>query len=100
MDTVNSSKIVRVGLVVLIVLVLLSTFSKAARQIDAGTVGVVKRFGRVTGRVLDPGLNWVMPYVDTVVVYNTKDIIYETAPADKQIGSRADYVDHPVDTTT
>ncbi|MCG2768354.1 MAG: hypothetical protein L6435_08225, partial [Anaerolineae bacterium] len=47
-----------------------------------------------------PGLNWVMPYVDTVVVYNTKDIIYETAPADKQIGSRADYVDHPVDTTT
>lgn len=100
MDTENSSRIVRVVVVVLIALLLISTFSKAARQIDAGTVGVVKRWGRVTGRVLDPGLNWVMPYVDTVVVYNTKDIIYETAPVDKQIGSRADYVDYPVDTTT
>jgi len=100
MDTQNSSKIVRIVSVVLIVLVLLSTFSKAARQIDAGTVGVVKRWGRVTGRVLDPGLNWVTPYVDTVVTYNTKDIIYETSPMDKQIGSKADYVDYPVDTTT
>ena len=100
MDTENSGRIVRVVAVVLIALLLLSTFSQAARQIDAGTVGVVKRWGRVTGGVLDPGLNWVVPYVDTVVTYNTKDIIYETAPADKQIGSKADYVDYPVDTTT
>jgi len=100
MDTENSSRIVRVVAVVLIALLLFSTLTQAARQIDAGTVGVVKRWGRVTGRVLDPGLNWVMPYVDSVVTYNTKDIIYETSPVDKQIGSKADYVDYPVDTTT
>ena len=100
MDTRNSSKIARIGSLVLAVLLLISVFFRAAWTIDAGTVGVVKRFGRVTGRVLDPGLNWVAPFVDNVVIYNTKDIIYETAPVDKQIGSRADYVDYPVDTTT
>lgn len=72
----------------------------AARIVDAGTVGVVKQLGRVTGRVLDPGLNWITPFIDTVVVYNTKEIVYETTPTDKQPGSKADYVDYPVDTTT
>ncbi len=100
MNTINSRKIARIGSLVLAVLLLISVFSRAVWTIDAGTVGVVKRFGRVTGRVLDPGLNWVMPLVDNVVIYNTKDIIYETAPVDKQMGSRADYVDYPVDTTT
>jgi len=85
---------------VLILLVGMIVLSMATRTIDAGTVGVVKQFGRVTGRVLDPGLNWVMPFAQTVVVYNTKDIIYETAPVDKQADSMADYVSYPVDTTT
>lgn len=31
-------------------------------SIDAGHVGVVTQFGRVTGRVLDPGLHWVAPW--------------------------------------
>ena len=72
----------------------------SARTVDAGTVGVVKRLGRVTGQVLDPGLHFIIPVVDRVMVYNTKDIIYETAPVAKQSTSRADYIDYPVDTTT
>jgi len=72
----------------------------SATTIDAGTVGVVKRLGRVTGQVLDPGLHFIVPFVDRVIVYNTKDIIYETTPVAKQATSRADYVDFPVDTTT
>jgi regulator of protease activity HflC (stomatin/prohibitin superfamily) len=70
------------------------------RTIDAGTVGVVKRLGRVTGQVLDPGLHIVVPFMDRVVIYNTKDVIYETTPVAKQALSKADYVDFPVDTTT
>lgn len=32
--------------------------------IDAGYVGVVTQFGRVIGRVLDPGLHWLAPWQD------------------------------------
>lgn len=31
-------------------------------SIDAGHVGVVTQFGRVTGRVLEPGLHWITPW--------------------------------------
>ena len=100
MDSKGIARLTRVAALVVAALLFLSLFSGAARTIDAGTVGVVKQFGRVTGRVLDPGFNWVMPIVQQVVIYNTKDVVYETAPADKQVASRADYIDYPVDTTT
>jgi len=63
-------------------------------------VGVVKRLGRVTGAILDPGLHFLVPFTDSVIVYNTKDIVYEVGPTDKQSESRADYLDYPVDSTT
>jgi regulator of protease activity HflC (stomatin/prohibitin superfamily) len=85
-----------VALVILLGVLVMMT----AQTVDAGTVGVVKRLGRVTGQVLDPGLHFIIPVVDSVIVYNTKDIIYETAPVAKQATSRADYIDFPVDTTT
>ncbi|MBP5544214.1 MAG: prohibitin family protein [Kiritimatiellae bacterium] len=31
-------------------------------SIDAGHVGVVTQFGRVTGRILEPGLHWITPW--------------------------------------
>ncbi|MEA3459547.1 MAG: prohibitin family protein [Chloroflexota bacterium] len=79
--------------------VVMGFFSSAA-TIDAGTVGVVKRLGRVTGQVLDPGFHLIFPFIDQVIIYNTKDIIYETTPVEKQAASKADYIDYPVDTTT
>ena len=33
-------------------------------SIDAGHVGIVTQFGRVTGRVLEPGLHWIAPWQD------------------------------------
>jgi len=68
--------------------------------VDAGTVKVVKRFGAVTGRVLDPGVSFIIPFVENTVTYNTKKVIYETTTEDKQKGSEADYKDYPVDTNT
>lgn len=82
-----------------VVVALLALFS-ASRVVDAGTIRVVKRFGRVTGRILDPGLNWITPFIESTVTYNTKDIVYETAPPEKHATSKADYKDFPVDTTT
>jgi len=66
--------------------------------IKHGTVGVVTRFGKVTGQVYEPGLHFMVPMVDKVVTYNTKKIIYETS--DTPLTSMADYTDYPVDTTT
>jgi regulator of protease activity HflC (stomatin/prohibitin superfamily) len=87
-------------LLVLVVFVVIIVLFNSTAIIDAGTVGVVKRFGRVTGQILDPGLHFIAPFVDRAVVYNTKDIVYESAPVEKQASSRADYKDFPVDTTT
>lgn len=70
------------------------------RVIDPGEVGVVTRWGRVTGRVLDPGAHWVVPVADSVLKYNTKKVTYETTTEEKQKGSQADYKDFPVDTNT
>jgi len=68
--------------------------------IGAGEVGVVTRFGRVTGRVLEPGAHLIIPVVERTSNYNTKKIIYETTASDKQQYSEADYKDFPVDTNT
>lgn len=77
-------------------LVLFSSF----RAVAPGTVKVVTRFGRVTGRTLEPGANLIVPFVEKTLTYNTKKVIYETTSKDKQKGSEADYKDYPVDTNT
>lgn len=84
-------------LIVFVSIVLLASLSDAFVQIEVGTVGVVKRFGNVIG-VFNPGLNVKLPFVDTVVIYRTQEIVYETSenPAE----SRADYRDYEVDTAT
>ncbi len=66
-------------------------------QIQYGTVGVVTRFGAVTGRLMQPGLNWKMPLIDGVERYRTQEIIYQTVG---EAESQAEYVDYPTDTTT
>ncbi len=66
-------------------------------QVEAGTVAVVKQFGRVVD-VFKPGLNFKLPFVQEVVIYRTQEIIYETS-ADPS-NSRADYPDFEVDTAT
>lgn len=87
-------------LLALVAFVVIIGLSSSITIINAGSVGVVKSFGRVTGVVLSPGFHLIIPIADRVMVYNTKDIIYETAPIEKQTGSNADYIDFPVDTTT
>ncbi len=84
-------------LVVLVAILSLAALSDTVVQIEAGTVGVVKRFGNIVG-VFNPGLNFKLPFVDQVVIYRTQEIVYETSenPAE----SRADYRDYEVDTAT
>lgn len=90
-----SCSVLTIAGVVFFVLILASS---SYAQIEYGTVGLVTRFGAVTGRVMQPGLNWKLPLVEGVVRYRTQEIIYQTASEEGE--SQADYVDIPTDTTT
>jgi len=89
---------------VLLIIALAFTYS-GIRFIDAGEIGVVTRWGKVTGRVLNPGAHVVTPFADEVLRYDTKKVIYETrADADKYDSTYDEnsgvYLDAPVDTNT
>ena len=88
------------GILLLIILLFVLPWLIGFRTIEAGEVAVVTRFGQVTGRVLSPGPNWVAPFVEGTMTYNTRKVTYETSSAEKQKGSQADYKDHFVDTNT
>ncbi|GGG29267.1 membrane protein [Caldovatus sediminis] len=50
--------------IVLILLAVLTIF-KGVKQVPQGSVWTVERFGAFT-RLLQPGLNWIVPYVDRI----------------------------------
>jgi regulator of protease activity HflC (stomatin/prohibitin superfamily) len=91
------------GLVIagIVAVVLLIVLMSSYTQVQFGTVGMVTRFGRITGRIMQPGLNWKAPFVDRVVVYRTQEMVYSTQElpggADRRAGT---YEDYPTDTTT
>ena len=70
----------------------------SVRIVKAGTVQVVTRFGKVTGRLLRPGAHFLIPIAEGTIVYNTKKVTYEASSEPGR--SRATYTDIPVDTTT
>jgi regulator of protease activity HflC (stomatin/prohibitin superfamily) len=90
--------VIVVGIVLFFAFVLLMS---SYRQIEFGKVGMVTRFGRITGRIMEPGLNWKAPFVDRVIIYRTQEIVYLT---EEQMGEgdikSGTYVDFPTDTTT
>lgn len=88
------------GAIAVIVILFVLPYFLGFRTIDSGEIGVVRNFGNVTGRTLQPGANFVTPFVDDVLIYNTKLVTYETATEENQKNSKADYKDFPVDTTT
>lgn len=93
-------KYLKWGFWVIFTLWIVGTLFGSIRSVKTGTVQVVTSFGRVTGRVLQPGLNFIWPLAERAISYNTKKITYETAVEEKQKTSEADYKDYPVDTTT
>lgn len=45
--------------------------------VQRGTVGLVSRFGALTGTVFQPGLHWKTPFIETVEVFDTTQQSYE-----------------------
>jgi regulator of protease activity HflC (stomatin/prohibitin superfamily) len=56
------------GIAVLLISLVLSAFI----QIPAGFVGVVRQFGAVTGATLEPGLHFVVPFINSVDEIDTR----------------------------
>jgi regulator of protease activity HflC (stomatin/prohibitin superfamily) len=79
---------------IFVFILLVSSF----RIVSAGTVKVVTRFGRVTGRMLNPGAHFILPLAEKTITYNTKKVTYEASNQPKN--SKATYTDFSVDTTT
>ncbi len=85
------------GLVVALLVIAIAALMGSYTQVEAGSVAVVKQFGRVVG-VFQPGLNWKLPFIQDTVVYRTQEILYETS--EDPTKSNADYRDVEVDTAT
>lgn len=83
----GKGKLIVAGILLLLVIILLS---QSIIVIQAGTVGVVKRLGAVQAE-LAPGLHFILPLIDQVVLYPTIKKTYE-ASDDPQL-SRADFPD-------
>jgi regulator of protease activity HflC (stomatin/prohibitin superfamily) len=69
-----------------VVLLLIGILTASIRQIDAGRVGIVSVFGKVTDTVLMPGLNFVNPFA-TVTEFDVKTQNY-TMSADFDEGEK------------
>jgi regulator of protease activity HflC (stomatin/prohibitin superfamily) len=83
-----------VGIVAFVVIGAASSYT----QVEAGTVGVVKRLGQVQKNVFEPGFHFKIPFVDEVIFYSTKVTSYEAS--EEPGGSLANYTDYVVDSTT
>jgi regulator of protease activity HflC (stomatin/prohibitin superfamily) len=76
--------------IVVILLLGIGLVSQAFVIVEAGTVGVIKRFGAVSGE-LAPGLHMLIPLVDKAVIMPTVKKTYEASENPEE--SRADYPD-------
>lgn len=88
-----------VGLVIIFLLLILPSLL-GFRTVDAGEVAVVTKFGATTGRVLEPGAHFIVPFIEGTKTLTTRTMTYETADEANQKTSQADYRDYPVDTNT
>ncbi len=60
--SMNSKKNYHWFFIVPVIIVILVFAARFFVTVDAGYVGVVTQFGRVTNRVLNPGLHWLAPW--------------------------------------
>ena len=72
------------------VIILLIVLVQSAVIIQAGHVGVVKRLGAVRSE-LAPGMHFIVPWIDRVILYPTIKKTYEASDVPRE--SRADFPD-------
>ncbi|MBN1487277.1 MAG: hypothetical protein JW981_06505 [Anaerolineae bacterium] len=91
-------RIVIAGGIVAILIFAALGLAQAYTTVQFGTVGLIVRFGGLTGQAFEPGLHWRTPFIDQVVTIPTVVLSYETSDAPDQSGSN--YTDIPVTAQT
>lgn len=86
------------GILVTLVVFGTSALINAYTTVAYGTVGLVVRFGGLTGQVFEPGLHWKVPFIDKVVSLPTIVQSYETSDHPDESG--ANFTDVPVTAQT
>jgi regulator of protease activity HflC (stomatin/prohibitin superfamily) len=66
--------------------------------VQRGTVGLVSRFGALTGTVFQPGLHWKTPFIESVEVFDTTQQSYEMSAHPDT--SQAQWTDYSVGSQT
>lgn len=87
-DNVVMRRYIQLGVVGALILIGLITFFTSMRSVDTGRVGVVTRYGKVTGRELNEGLSFVAPWgVNNVTEYDikTQKVEAQSAAATKDL---------------
>lgn len=90
-----TSILVIVGIVAALVVTTLLTCTVRVRH---GTVRPVAKWGRLTGEVMEPGLHWRWPIMESTINMPTVVQSYETS--DHPDESKADHTDYPVGAQT
>jgi regulator of protease activity HflC (stomatin/prohibitin superfamily) len=93
----------RLAQVVIFVVVFALAFGTLAlinsyTTVQRGTVGLVSRFGALTGVVFSPGLHWKTPFIETVEIFDTTQQAYEMSNFPEE--SKATWTDFPVTSQT
>jgi regulator of protease activity HflC (stomatin/prohibitin superfamily) len=83
--------IIKAVVFVVALLVLAGIIDSAVFVVQAGEVGVIKRFGAVVEGTFDPGIHFKIPLVDDVVIFSTIKKTYETSLVPES--SLSDYPD-------
>jgi regulator of protease activity HflC (stomatin/prohibitin superfamily) len=89
---------IKIGVIVgsVLIFLLLQILIGGFVTIDQGEVGVHLRLGAAI-QPLRPGAHFILPYVDQVVVFSTRDWTYGTMSSDKISTASEDFPDYPVD---
>jgi regulator of protease activity HflC (stomatin/prohibitin superfamily) len=83
--------IIKAVVFVIVLLVLAGIIDSSVFVVQAGEVGVIKRFGAVVEGTFDPGIHFKIPLVDDVVIFSTIKKTYETSMVPES--SLSDYPD-------
>jgi regulator of protease activity HflC (stomatin/prohibitin superfamily) len=86
------------GILVTLIVFAATALINAYTTVEYGTVGLVVRFGGLTGQVFEPGLHWKTPFIDKVVSMPTIVQSYETSDHPEESG--ANFPDVPVTAQT
>ena len=97
-QTPKLALVVSVGVLVALLAFGSMALMNAYTTVGYGTVGLVVRFGGLTGQVFEPGLHWKTPFIDKVITIPTVVQSYETSDEPESSGSN--YTDIPVTAQT